>query len=107
VAALLQAMPQEHERGLGNWQAELAEWTGLLLSVHGSLKALADAAAGLRVDTARMRHNLRLLGDALPPDADFDVAAGSARQRAEELLQRLRPQAAALAARRPWQPWLP
>jgi 3-carboxy-cis,cis-muconate cycloisomerase len=25
-AALLAAMGQQHERGLGNWQAELAEW---------------------------------------------------------------------------------
>src|SRR6185295_20184667 len=29
VAALLAAMLQEHERGLGNWQAELAETAGL------------------------------------------------------------------------------
>ncbi|MED5621085.1 lyase family protein [Ideonella sp. BN130291] len=107
VAALLQAMPQEHERGLGNWQAELAEWTGLLLSAHGALKALADAAAGLQVDTARMRHNLALLGDALAPGTDLDEAAAGAGQRADELLQRLRPQAAALAARQPWRAWLP
>ena len=61
VAALLGAMPQEHERGLGNWQAELAEWPGLFLSAHGALNALADAAAGLSVDTARMRRNIESL----------------------------------------------
>lgn len=58
VAALLAAMVQEHERGLGNWQAELAETAGLYLGVHGALKALADAAPGLQVDAARMRHNI-------------------------------------------------
>jgi 3-carboxy-cis,cis-muconate cycloisomerase len=58
VAALLSAMPQEHERGLGNWQAELAEWPGLFMSAHGAASALADAAAGLTVDTARMRRNI-------------------------------------------------
>ena len=58
VAALLAAMPQEHERGLGNWQAELAEWPGLFMAAHGALNALADAAAGLTVDTARMRRNI-------------------------------------------------
>jgi 3-carboxy-cis,cis-muconate cycloisomerase len=58
VAGLLQAMAQEHERGLGNWQAELAEWSGLFLSAHGSVKALAEAAAGLQVDTRRMRENI-------------------------------------------------
>jgi 3-carboxy-cis,cis-muconate cycloisomerase len=26
AAALLASMGQQHERGLGNWQAELAEW---------------------------------------------------------------------------------
>ncbi len=58
VAALLAAMPQEHERGLGNWQAELAEWAGLFISTDGAAKALAEAAAGLHVDTRRMRENI-------------------------------------------------
>ena len=61
VAALLATMPQEHERGLGNWQAELAEWPGLFMSAHGAVHALADAAAGLTVDTARMRRNIDAL----------------------------------------------
>ena len=61
VAALLAAMPQEHERGLGNWQAELAEWPGLFMSAHGAVHALADAAAGLTIDTARMRRNIDAL----------------------------------------------
>ena len=58
VAALLAAMPQEHERGLGNWQAELAEWPGLFMSAHGAVHALADAVAGLVVDPQRMRANI-------------------------------------------------
>jgi 3-carboxy-cis,cis-muconate cycloisomerase len=61
VAALLAAMPQEHERGLGNWQAELAEFGGLLASVHGSLAALTLAAGGLQVFPARMRRNIDAL----------------------------------------------
>jgi 3-carboxy-cis,cis-muconate cycloisomerase len=61
VAALLAAMPQEHERGLGNWQAELAEWPGLFMSAHGAVHALADAAAGLSIDTPRMRRNIDAL----------------------------------------------
>jgi 3-carboxy-cis,cis-muconate cycloisomerase len=59
VAALLAAMVQEHERGLGNWQAELADTAGLYLSAHGAVKALADAAAaGLEVHPQRMRANI-------------------------------------------------
>jgi 3-carboxy-cis,cis-muconate cycloisomerase len=58
VAAVLSAMVQEHERGLGNWQAELAETAGLYISAHGAVKALADACAGLEVNAARMRANI-------------------------------------------------
>lgn len=69
VAALLATMPQEHERALGNWQAELAEWAGLMMSAHGSARAMAQALPGLQVDTARMRANLETLRAALPSDA--------------------------------------
>ncbi|MFL6665073.1 MAG: hypothetical protein ACJ8G7_23115 [Rhizobacter sp.] len=61
VAALLAAMPQEHERGLGNWQAELAEWPGLFASASGAARALAQAGEGLEVDGARMRRNIEAL----------------------------------------------
>ena len=61
VAALLAAMPQEHERGLGNWQAELAEFGELLASVHGALAALTLAAGGLQVFPDRMRRNIDAL----------------------------------------------
>ncbi|MGL4233000.1 MAG: 3-carboxy-cis,cis-muconate cycloisomerase [Casimicrobium sp.] len=58
LAALLAAMPQEHERGLGNWQAELAEWSGLFTSVHGAAHALGDMCAMLTIDHERMRANV-------------------------------------------------
>ncbi len=58
VAALLAVMPQEHERALGAWQAELAEWPQLVISAHGSARALAQALPGLQVDAHRMRENL-------------------------------------------------
>jgi len=58
VSALLAAMVQEHERGLGNWQAELAEVAGLFIAAHGAVKALADVAGGLQVDAPRMRRNI-------------------------------------------------
>jgi 3-carboxy-cis,cis-muconate cycloisomerase len=58
LAALLSAMPQEHERGLGNWQAELAEWSGLFASVHGAAHALGDMCAMLEVNVERMRANI-------------------------------------------------
>jgi len=69
VAALLAAMPQEHERALSHWQTELAEWPGLLMSAHGSARAMAQALPGLQVDTARMLANLQALRAVLPAEA--------------------------------------
>ncbi|MDM0058048.1 3-carboxy-cis,cis-muconate cycloisomerase [Variovorax fucosicus] len=77
VAALLAAMPQEHERALGAWQAELAEWPQLLMSAHGSARALAGALPGLAIDVARMRANIDTLRAELPKaaaDEWFDPA---------------------------------
>lgn len=72
VAALLAAMPQEHERALGNWQAEVAEWPGLLMSAHGSARAMGQTLPGLQVDGQRMLVNLQT------------VRAGLSAQDAEE-----------------------
>ncbi len=69
VAALLGAMPQHHERALGAWQAELGEWPQLLMSAHGSVRAMAAALPGLQVDAARMRANIDRLRAELPRDA--------------------------------------
>ena len=67
VAALLQAMPQEHERALAQWQVELAEWPQLVMSAHGSVRAMVQATAGLRVDPARMAANLDAVRATMPP----------------------------------------
>ena len=69
VAALLGAMPQQHERALGAWQAELAEWPLLAMAAHGSARALATALPGLRIDAPRMRANIDRLRAELPPAA--------------------------------------
>ena len=96
VAALLAAMPQEHERGLGNWQAELAEWPGLFMSAHGAVNALADAAAGLSVDAARMRHNLDALqGLVFAEGVAMLLAKHIGKARAHALLETLSRQAVA------------
>lgn len=84
VAALLAAMPQEHERALGHWQAELAEWPGLVMSVHGAARAMAQAVPGLQVNTQRMRANLEAVRAAVPPQtADEWFSAALARPAAQ------------------------
>jgi len=88
VAALLAAMPQEHERGLGNWQAELAEWVGLFISADGAVKALAEAAAGLHVDTLRMRENIERMQGLVHAEAvAMKLAATLGKARAHAIVQ--------------------
>jgi 3-carboxy-cis,cis-muconate cycloisomerase len=91
VAALLAAMVQEHERGLGNWQAELAETAGLYLSAHGALKALADAVQqGLDVHPDRMRANIDSLHGLVSAEAAAQVfAAHIGKAQAHALLETL------------------
>jgi 3-carboxy-cis,cis-muconate cycloisomerase len=69
-------MGQQHERGLGNWQAELAEWPGLFLSAHGALAALNEAIGGLLIDPARMRTNIDALGGLVFAEAVAGYLAG-------------------------------
>ena len=62
VATMLSAMPQEHERGLGGWQAEWETLPALLHLTAGAARHLAEMLAGLQVDAARMRANTHLHG---------------------------------------------
>ena len=95
AAALLAAMSQEHQRGLGNWQAELATWPALFMSAHGAVHALAEACcAGLVVDASRMRANIDAHHRALATEAgaappDVDAAARQAAVTATAQLEAL------------------
>ena len=59
--------PQAHERGLGDWQAELAEWPSLFLAAHGALRrprrrlrrARGRRRAHARQHRAPARHGVR------------------------------------------------
>jgi 3-carboxy-cis,cis-muconate cycloisomerase len=64
VATMLAAMPQEHERAIGGWQAE---WRALPMLAELTLeaaRAIAEALSGLVVDASRMRANLDAAGGA-------------------------------------------
>ena len=60
VATMLSAMPQEHERGLGGWQAEWDTMPQLVMVAGDAASALAGALQALVVDPARMRANLEI-----------------------------------------------
>jgi 3-carboxy-cis,cis-muconate cycloisomerase len=95
AATLLAAMRQAHERGLGDWQAELAEWPSLFLSAHGALVALVDAIGGLEVDAARMRANIaRQRGTVFAEAAASLIAPALGKQKAATLVGALAARAA-------------
>jgi 3-carboxy-cis,cis-muconate cycloisomerase len=58
VSTMLSAMPQELERGLGEWQAEWETLPEIVRLTGGALHHLAEMLPGLEVDSQRMRENL-------------------------------------------------
>ena len=58
VATIQAGMVQEHERALGGWQAEWEALPQIVMLCAGSLAQMRAVAAGLSVDTERMRANL-------------------------------------------------
>jgi len=58
ASAVLSGLPQEHERGLGGWQAEAPGLASLFELAHGALAALRPVIEGLDVDTVTLRRNL-------------------------------------------------
>jgi 3-carboxy-cis,cis-muconate cycloisomerase len=59
LSTMIAAMPQEHERGLGGWQAEWAALPELVKVTGGAASAIAEGLGSLVVDVERMRENLQ------------------------------------------------
>jgi 3-carboxy-cis,cis-muconate cycloisomerase len=62
VATILAAMPQEHERAAGGWQAEWPAMAELIRATRDSADAMAGAIGNLRIDPSAMRRNLEVRG---------------------------------------------
>ena len=60
VAAMLAAMPQEHERAVGGWHAEWETLPEIVRLAAGALRQMRIVAEGLELDPARMRANLAM-----------------------------------------------
>jgi 3-carboxy-cis,cis-muconate cycloisomerase len=58
LATIIAGQVQEHERGVGGWQAQWHTVPALLLVTSGALAAVAELAQGLETDAERMRNNL-------------------------------------------------
>ena len=93
VAAFLSGMVQEHERGVGGWQAEWPTVAGVIQATGLAIASMAEAAEGLDVNPARMRADIEttrgsvfaekaamLLGAALGRDAAHKIVGDAARR---------------------------
>ncbi len=62
VSSFLSGMVQEHERGLGGWQAEWTTVSALVQSTGLAVASMAEVAAGLTVNEDKMRANIEATG---------------------------------------------
>lgn len=88
ASTMLAAMPQEHERGLGLWQAEWATVPEALRRTAAALEYAVEIAAGLEVNPARMQVNLdATLGLPMAEAVSVALAPKLGRARAHALLR--------------------
>jgi 3-carboxy-cis,cis-muconate cycloisomerase len=59
LASFLSAMVQEHERGVGGWQAEWPIVASIIQAIGLAAASMAETAEGLTVDADRMRANIQ------------------------------------------------
>jgi 3-carboxy-cis,cis-muconate cycloisomerase len=97
VASFLSAMLQEHERGVGGWQAEWPIVASVVQSTGVAIASMAEAADGLSVDTQKMRVNIEntngaifaerammLLGAKLGRDVAHKILSAAVKKSAQE-----------------------
>jgi len=90
VATMLSAMPQEHERAAGGWQAEWLTLSELIVITRQSADAIAGALGDLRVDASAMRGNLAIHGGvAMAEGLSTALAAHMSRRDAMGLVEKL------------------
>jgi 3-carboxy-cis,cis-muconate cycloisomerase len=71
--AIVAALPQEHERGLGGWQIEAPTIADLFCITHGAAKAVAGVIEGLELHPERMRSNLAAAGGGIDPGESAEL----------------------------------
>jgi 3-carboxy-cis,cis-muconate cycloisomerase len=97
VSTFLSTMLQEHERGVGGWQAEWPVVATVIQSTGVAVSSMAEVAEGLSVDPEKMRRNIEntnglifaerammLLGSKLGRDVAHKLLEGAARRSVTE-----------------------
>lgn len=88
VAAFLAGMIQEHERGVGGWQAEWPTVAQVIQSTGVALASMAEAAEGLHVNVVQMRENIAATkGAVFAERVSMLLAASLGREQAREILE--------------------
>lgn len=96
VAALLEAIVEDHERSTGPWEIEWIAIPEIFLLSAGALAQARGMLAGLQVDPARMRANLDLTNGLITSEAVMmALAPHLGRERAHDLVYELCRQAVA------------
>jgi 3-carboxy-cis,cis-muconate cycloisomerase len=102
VAALLDAMVEDHERSTGPWEIEWIAVPEIFLLTAGALQQARTLLAGLEVDAERMRANLDITQGQISTEAVMmGLAPYLGRQRAHDLVYDISRQASVS-----WQPLL-
>jgi len=90
VATILAAMPQEHERAAGGWQAEWQPLADLMSLTRDAAEAIAGTLGHLRVDPAAMRRHLESRGGVAMAESLATALLGHlSRSEAMTLVERL------------------
>jgi 3-carboxy-cis,cis-muconate cycloisomerase len=88
VSAILGAMPQDYERGLGGWHAEWETFPDIVSLTAGALHHLTGIVPQLEIDTQRMRDNLELTHGLIYAEAvSMALATKMGRSHAHELVE--------------------
>jgi 3-carboxy-cis,cis-muconate cycloisomerase len=90
VAALLEAMVEDHERASGSWEIEWIAIPEIFLLTSGALTQARAMVAGLQVDPKRMRSNIDITNGLIASEAIMmGLAPHIGRERAHDLVYEL------------------
>src|SRR5580693_3917381 len=88
AATIVAALPQEHERALGGWQAEWPTLAALIETLGSAVQAMGEVAAGLTIDPDAMQANMDATeGAVLAERATFLLAEKMGKQKAGKLVE--------------------
>jgi 3-carboxy-cis,cis-muconate cycloisomerase len=88
AATIVAALPQEHERALGGWQAEWPTMAALIETLASAVQAMHEVAPGVTIDPDAMQANMDATeGAVLAERATFLLAETMGKQKAGKLVE--------------------